>query len=347
MEWIHVNKGLRLKPDCLEICSDLLACKLISSKQEKSEESPLFDLDEKYRFVIRRKRILEAKVRSLVLTAPTSPSDKDIMSFPIQTFARQLTCFEFVLFRKVELREIVFWLKGLKEEREVKAANLNTLTNFVNRVPIWVATEIVTCPNLKRRQSLIKRYISIAAECFETKNYGGVLEIVTGLKHAAVQRMHQTWKIPQKYLAIFQNMAAVVSMENNWEHWRKLVKETTSPAYVPYIGLFLSDLTFVKDGGGDTLEIDQTRANIIDKIDPDGEDIPSHITHIGWAKYKRITGLLAQIEILQSQELEENIVPDLFYQQYFTNEMYILPENEIFKKSRELEPSAKRIQDFN
>jgi len=208
---------------------------------------------------------------------------------------------------------------------------------------MWVASEIVTCANLKRRQSIVKRYIIIATECFAIKNFGGVLEIVMGLKHAAVQRMHQTWKIPQKYLTMFQHMADIVSMENNWEHWRKLVKETTT-AYVPYIGLFLSDLTFVKDGGGDIVEIDPKIAKVVDPK-PEDQEGTARIVHIGWDKYKRMAGLLVQIEVIQSRVTYEKVVPDMVYQNYFASELYALPENELFKKSRELEPSVKRMHE--
>jgi len=271
---------------------------------------------------------LDARVRQLPLSVPEKASEKEFMDFPVNIFAKQLTYFEWTLFKKVELREINFWLKGNKDQRDLFAPNLLNLTLFVNRVSQWVATEIVTCANLKRRQSLVKRYINIASRRFNYKNYGGVLEIVMGLKNAAIERMKLTWKIPQKYLSILQAMSEVVSPQNNWELWRKLVKEAEDEGatYVPYIGLFLSDLTFIKDGGGDTIEVP-----------------PQFGNHYGWIKNSKMARILLAIAMLQSRDMQEEIIPDMSYQQYFARELYALPETELFKKSRQLEPATKRV----
>jgi len=65
--------------------------------------------------------------------------------------------------------------------------------------------------------------------------------------------------------------------------------------------------------------------------------------HYGWIKHSKMAGMLLTIAILQSRDLEEEIIPDMLYQQYFAYELYTLPENELFKKSRMLEPAVKRV----
>jgi len=331
MDWLSAKKeatNLR-KTDLIAICTSLLSKQLLikEGKEKESQTDTKFNPNMKYRLMISHKRLLEAKVRHLSsnLVLPKNVSGKELMDFPVTMFAKQFTFFEWMLFKKVELREVNHWLKGNKDQRDTLAPNLLNLTNFVNRVSQWIATEIVTCANVKRRQSLVKKYINIASHCFAIKNYGGVLEIVLGLKHAAIERMKLTWKIPQKYLLTLKAMAAVVSPENNWEHWRKLVKEERGP-YVPYIGLLLSDLTFIKDGGGDNVEVP-----------------PQFGFHFGWIKIRRMGDILLTLAMLQSQELEEEILPDLTYQQYFAQELYALSETELWKKSRQLEPATKRV----
>jgi len=111
-----------------------------------------------------------------------------------------------------------------------------------------------------------------------------------GLKHAAIQRMKNTWKvrsspptgfvasrlpwlpqIPEKSKEMLETIAAVVSPMDNWYHFRKLLEQEKDLNYIPYIGiaslllpslsspsdhasphsgLFLADLTFIKDGPG-------------------------------------------------------------------------------------------------
>lgn len=142
-----------------------------------------------------------------------------------------------------------------------------------------------------------------------------------GLKHAAIQRMKNTWKIPAKMKDLFESMAAAVSPVDNWFHFRKLLEQEKDLNYIPYIGLFLADLTFIKDGPGSKLKNGQ----------------------VGWKKYAHMSSLLSRIGAIQTS-LEVKITPDPALQHYFAEELYSLPENEIFAKSRELEPSAPRTR---
>jgi len=133
--------------------------------------------------------------------------------------------------------------------------------------------------------------------------------------------MKLTWKIPQNYITVFKTMYKLISPENNWEYWRKLLKESSDTAHIPYIGLILSDLTFIKDGGGDTLEVPATFG-----------------IHYGWVKNRSLTNLLCSILFLQEKHLEKEIIPDLEYQNYIAK-LFALDEPEFFKKSKSLEPS--------
>jgi hypothetical protein len=51
---------------------------------------------------------------------------------------------------------------GDKNQRQLYAPNLFRLTNFVNSITLWVATEIVTTANAKIRQRVIQHFVEIA-----------------------------------------------------------------------------------------------------------------------------------------------------------------------------------------
>eukprot|EP01125_Pyxidicula_operculata_P012199 TRINITY_DN399_c0_g5_i1.p1 TRINITY_DN399_c0_g5~~TRINITY_DN399_c0_g5_i1.p1 ORF type:complete len:125 (-),score=39.09 TRINITY_DN399_c0_g5_i1:157-531(-) len=114
-------------------------------------------------------------------------------------------------------------------------------------------------------------------------------------------------------------MAAVVSPQDNWLHFRKLIRETTE-TFVPYIGLYLSDLTFIKDGGGDKLD--------------NG--------HIGWQKNQKIASLIHRLQIMQIREMKGLGLPDEELQLFFATSLHTLPEKELFRLSREIEPPKKK-----
>jgi len=289
LEWLSIHKPQLRKHDCTIICQELISEQLL---KRDGKDDVKYNPSHKYKFILSQAGFLEAKVRNLVFTPPSKPLEIDFSDFPVNVFAKQLTYFEWALFQRIELREILYWLKGDKDKREKCAPNLLTLTTFVNRVSHWVITEIITCANLKHRQSLLKKFINIAAHCFEYKNYTGVLEIVLGLHHAAITRMKLTWKIPQNYITLFETMYKVVSPENNWKHWRKLISESSDSGYIPYIGLILADLTFIKDGGGDTVEVP-----------------PSYGVHHGWTKSRSLCNKLCNFLFLQEKNLIKRLSP--------------------------------------
>lgn len=113
-------------------------------------------------------RCLSALVllRSSVALLRLAPATRSIMDFQPLAFAGQMMFLESILFKRVELREVNFWLKGDPSRRPEKAAHLLELTLFVNRMSNWVATEIVMTPNLKKRQQVLLRLIAVAQHCY-------------------------------------------------------------------------------------------------------------------------------------------------------------------------------------
>jgi len=63
--------------------------------------------------------------------------------------------------------------------------------------------------------------------------------------------MKRTWNISDKYTEIFNNLNQLTSPLGNWINYRALIEG--KPPYVPYVGLFLTDITFLC-GAESTLE---------------------------------------------------------------------------------------------
>ena len=58
----------------------------------------------------------------------------------------------------------------------------------------WIAGEIVTTPNPKKRVTVLQRWIQIAEEGLKLQNFNLVFEIVKALQHSAIDRLTKTWK---------------------------------------------------------------------------------------------------------------------------------------------------------
>ncbi|KAL5501990.1 hypothetical protein EMCRGX_G008675 [Ephydatia muelleri] len=103
-----------------------------------------------------------------------------------------------------------------------------------NQVGNWVAHCILQHRELDERVTAIHQFILIAKQRLEFNNYSSVMAVVVaGLGSAPVRQLHKTW-------------------ENNYKRYRDRLSTIPTPA-VPYVGVFLKDLTFICDDNPDYL----------------------------------------------------------------------------------------------
>jgi son of sevenless-like protein len=82
-------------------------------------------------------------------------------------------------------------------------------------------------------------------------NFNGLLEILNGLDIAAVVRLQRTWaKVNIKQL--LDSLREVTAPEKNFQKLREYIHHA-NPPIIPYLGRYLSDLTFVDDGNPNTI----------------------------------------------------------------------------------------------
>jgi son of sevenless-like protein len=76
--------------------------------------------------------------------------------------AQQMTLVEWSIFRSIRLEEFTkgAWSKAAKRDTSPNVLKLIENSNGIVR---WVATEIITTPNLKKRISVLKHFITIAS----------------------------------------------------------------------------------------------------------------------------------------------------------------------------------------
>jgi hypothetical protein len=112
-----------------------------------------------------------------------------------------------------------------------------------------------------------------------------------------------------------RKLQEVVSPQQNWKSYRPLI-DREDPPCIPYVGLFLADLTFLSDG-------------MPTKHD-DGR--------INWKKMSRISTVLSKLERLQQVKYDYPIHPDVL--KFLSEEIYAMDEKELFARSRAAEPGS-------
>eukprot|EP01117_Protostelium_nocturnum_P012508 TRINITY_DN4610_c0_g2_i4.p1 TRINITY_DN4610_c0_g2~~TRINITY_DN4610_c0_g2_i4.p1 ORF type:complete len:799 (-),score=111.02 TRINITY_DN4610_c0_g2_i4:1388-3784(-) len=181
---------------------------------------------------------------------------KDVLSFmelKAMDIAKQMALMDFELIRKITSAELSFqsWNKADSKRR---SPNITRFIERSNQISYWVATEIISCPDLRKRVSIVKRFIQIAEYCRKMNNFCSSINIVAGLNLGCVQRMKRTWEgIPEKYLSDLSRLTDLMSSIGNFKSYRASIKQITFPA-VPYIAVTLKDLTFIEDGNPDFRE---------------------------------------------------------------------------------------------
>ena len=153
-----------------------------------------------------------------------------------------------------------------------------------------VAESILEEEDLKKRANNLKFWIKCASKMKEFKNYNGLMTILSALNSSTIHRLKKTWSMMQnKHLQSFEELEHITDHKKNFNEYRKEMK-TAVPPFLPFLGLFLTDLTFSKEGN------------------PDYKDTSKTI--INYTKYYRISAIIQELQRFQ-KPFEFKIQSDL------------------------------------
>jgi hypothetical protein len=120
---------------------------------------------------------------------------------------------------------------------------------------MWAATTIIQCDDVKSRINVIKYFVNVAAACRELNNFSAVTSIVAALSMGPVFRMTRTWRAFRdkysKHADTFDDLSETVSAKGQYAKYRQALKECLDNPKVPFLGVYLTDLTFVELGNPD------------------------------------------------------------------------------------------------
>jgi len=203
-----------------------------------------------------RKQILQNRTASSskIDRIPSYDASLEMKSIEANQFAEQLTLIEWNIFRKNERKRIFFRLAWKSPERNEISPNIVALYDHFNRISYWTATEIVMQMDLKERGNILKKFIAIAERCLELGNYNTLLEILAGLNMAAIKRLKSTWaNVPERLKSSLDKLNEIMSTASNYKNYREELSKRSLPV-LPYLGIYLRDITFIEDGNTDTIK---------------------------------------------------------------------------------------------
>ncbi|PFH53989.1 hypothetical protein AMATHDRAFT_73003 [Amanita thiersii Skay4041] len=167
-----------------------------------------------------------------------------VTDFDSLELARQLTIMECNLYCAIQPEEIL----ELGQQGTKPLANVKAVTSLSTIITGWVAETVLNEPDIKKRSLFIKFFIKVADRCTSLNNFSTPRAILAALDSSTISRLHQTWlSVSQKHKTMLESMRRLADHGRNYHEYRTRLRNTAPPA-VPFLGLYLTDLTFCREG---------------------------------------------------------------------------------------------------
>ncbi|XP_062840982.1 ral guanine nucleotide dissociation stimulator-like 1 [Trichomycterus rosablanca] len=213
--------------------------------------------------------------------------DSDFMDFSVRELAEQLTRLDADLF----VRVVPFQCLGCVWSQRDKNENLSptihaTIAQFntiINRVISSLLCPVTFSSTLSstsaQRARIIEKWIQVAQECRQLKNFSSLKAILSALQSNPVYRLKKTWAaVSRESINTFENLCETFPDANCVLTSREILLEvgslavdnisaktskdcpifkqmSTNTGVVPYLGTFLSVLTMLDTALPDTVEV--------------------------------------------------------------------------------------------
>ncbi|KAF7314351.1 hypothetical protein MKEN_00907700 [Mycena kentingensis (nom. inval.)] len=183
-----------------------------------------------------------------------------ITDFDPLELARQLTIMECNLYCAIQPEEVL----ETGQDGAKPPVNVRAVSSLSTAMTGWVAESILREPDTKKRTLLIKFFIKLAdvripprfirvfdvgfQRCTSLHNFSTPRAILAALDSSTISRLHQTWLgLPQKNKSQLDSLRRLADHSRNYHEYRSKLRNTAPPA-VPFLGLYLTDVTFCREG---------------------------------------------------------------------------------------------------
>lgn len=248
-----------------------------------------------------------------VAMCSNSKSNRVITDFDPGEVAKQMTILDADYFYQVDISEMLYWAK---EHNEEKCPKLTMFTMHFNSVSLWCQTRLLEKDlEWKKREKLMLFFISIMKALREYSNFNSYLAILSAIESANVSRLEWSDRIMKG----LEEPRALIDSRGSFKNYRQAFAQTKPPC-IPYIGLYLQDLTF--------LEEQPTRLE-------DGVSI-----NFGkrWKQFKSVD----HIRFAQTKQYLSDYQPDPNILGMFNNFKDHENNEELYKRSLEIKPSNRQ-----
>jgi hypothetical protein len=173
---------------------------------------------------------------------------EQILSFSAEEIAQQLTLIEFETYSNIKPAEFFnqAWAKATTWDR---APHIRQMIDRFNALTRWIATLIVSEDKIRMRVKRFVKFIKVADCLRKMHNYHTLMAVLSGLNEGSIYRLkHTRAEIPPRWAQTFQELQDLMKAEFSYRAYREELANAQPPC-IPYIGIYLRDLTYFEEGG--------------------------------------------------------------------------------------------------
>jgi len=190
----------------------------------------------------------------------------DVLKISPESIANQLTLIEVELFRKIRPEELTCCAWTAPKKKMQLCPNVVEFIKRFNHVSFWVTREILSSNTAKNRAEKISYFIKVAKHLLELNNLNCLKALVSSLHSAPIHRLTLTWNVvPKRDKEKLEKLNELISEEDNRLKLREYLKTARLPC-IPYLGMYLTDLTYINTIHPFTGGLDIERNNKMNEI---------------------------------------------------------------------------------
>ncbi|KAI9311849.1 ras guanine nucleotide exchange factor domain-containing protein [Dichotomocladium elegans] len=231
--------------------------------------------------------------------------------------SRQLSILDFKLYSSI--RPIECLNKAWSKDDSDIAVHVKQSIDYCNRLTAWVTGSILEHAEVKKRVIVIKYWAQVAERCRQLNNFNTCMAIFSAFDNSAVGRLRRTWEIVgNRTTQTLNSIRKLMGANRNFTEYREMI-HSINPPCIPFLGIYLQDLTFIEDGNPDFLA----------KSD--------HL--INFAKRQKTAEVIREIKQFQSAPYTLRIVQVMqdFIQTQLDSSLDV---EQLYERSLEIEPKA-------
>lgn len=212
-----------------------------------------------------------------------------ILDFDPVELARQITIKQMNIFCSILPEELLAsqWMKN----GGVNAPNVKAMSSLSTDLSNLVADTILQYSEIKKRAAVIKQWIKVASQCLELHNYDGLMAIICSLNSSTISRLKKTWDIlSPKRREMLRNLQKIVEPAQNNKVLRTRLYDHVPPC-LPFLGMYLTDLTFVDIGNPATKQMSHGNETV--------DQRSSGMTVVNFDKHTRTAKIIGELQRFQ------------------------------------------------